>query len=142
MTTPVCCLTPAKYPSTYRNMLRRAGCLKITEDELAGKSLREIKALAKKRYRALAQHYHPDRVEREHSRHFAKNKYTAAGYGATFRAITKTYEWFMKLDAITERKKFKLGNNVPDDPLPWYLERKPVQLPNGFHETREYLAYA
>lgn len=97
----------------------------------------QIKALVKKRYRVLAKHYHPDIVQLNHGKYFRE----WPEYGLSFRLITKTYQWFQKLDAITEPKKFKLGNNVPDEPLPWYLERKPLTLPFGYQETTEYLAY-
>ena len=130
---------PAQCSTTYRYLLHRAGRLQITEAELEGLSLAQIKAFVKKRYHELAKHYHPDIVTQVHPKYFPKRKWDT--YGFTFQKITKTYQWFMGLNAIVERRKPKFRDTIPDDPLPWYLERKPLSLPCGFNETREYLAY-
>ena len=115
----------------------RAKKLKITPAELQKcKTLVEIKALAKQKYRILAREHHPDHRKIGVWNGFGR----CEKRGSAFRLLTNTYKWFM---ALTEQDivRKSMYPTVPDLPLPWHMERAPLHLPSGYSESFDHLAY-
>jgi hypothetical protein len=123
--------------TTPKVLAFRARKLKITLEELHQcKTLAEIKALAKKKYYALARIHHPD-----HRRNGFWNGYgRCEKRGSAFRQLTKTYHWFI---ALTEKDLVHKSAypTVQEIPMPWHMERAPLHLPSGYNESFDHLAY-
>ena len=57
-----------------------------------------------------------------------------------FQHLTKTYQWFM---ALTEKDLLhkSMYPTVAEVELPWGIERRPLNLPSGYQESRDHLVY-
>lgn len=141
-------------PSTY--MLRkRASRLGIsTTDFDACRTIGDLQVLAKRHYRNLARHYHPDARAQQPRQGDGKLRHLTQGApltGAFFRALTDTYTAIMEADptALVHRRPkaarihWRPGEDthalqplpVREAELPWAMERKPIACGFGWHET-------
>ncbi len=86
-------------------------------------TLDDLKTLAKRRYRILAKRHHPDTSGR--------GQYQV--WSQEFNAIHNAYRWFQQLEALPVKT---IRETIPEYPLPWSMERRPLFFGPGWHEVR------
>lgn len=99
------------------------------------KTLNELKQAAKKQYAKQMLIHHPD------CRH--RKRAPGSGYISP-RSIQKLREANQWIQSLTEQvldRQDRRNETVPDPPIPWNMDffRRSVNIPWGFHETREFL---
>ena len=123
---------------TFKYLLRRARALGVYDEVRACETLPAVQDVVKRQYRALLQVFHPDHYGQKTHRmpwdHDASKR-------TRFEAITATYQWFMGLTDYQYAMARQNRYTLPDEPLPWAMERAPVQCPWGYQETSDHLWY-
>ena len=122
---------------SFYHFQRRCAVLQITQADLSSlHTIGDVQRLAKKRYRQLARHYHPD--------HQAQIKHCHNLIGTRFRKITRTYQWLMALPpsllvplpkTLSPMQLLPLN---PEDILPWAFSRHITHIPYGYQEVPGY----
>ncbi len=110
-------------PYTFRAQ-QYASTLHIPAETLRTcRSLAALKTLAKRQYRALARTHHPDTCS-------GGQRHT---WSQEFNRLHNAYQWFQQLQALPIKTA---RETIPDYPLPWSMERRPLHFGYGWHETR------
>lgn len=94
----------------------------------------EQKQIIKQHYRQHAKQLHPDIPSFRGHRHMTPIR---KKNGARLQRITKAYQWLMRCESFIASQA-----TVPDLEMPLHMQRRPLMLPPGYHETRESLWYA
>ena len=120
----------------YRQICATAKELRIPPEALhqCG-TLDAVHTLARQAYHALARRYHPDAYAAMMTAGTAPSKPTT---GATFRRLTASYAWLIRLDAtlVFAPPSYELPlAPVPDAVVPSALERRPSRVPAGWQEV-------
>lgn len=114
----------------YATLVRRVRSFGIPLKALrACRTMGELKPLVRTAYLRKARQFHPDMR--------AGRQYHTTCLGTMFQRYTRTYQALMRLpDTLVFRHP---DPTLPDDPLPWALERREVRLPWGYNESTEWL---
>jgi hypothetical protein len=109
-------------PYTFKAR-RYASTLRIPAETLSAcRSLGALKTLAKRQYRCLARKHHPDTSSADQHRTWSQE----------FNRLHNAYRWFQQLQALPIKT---VRETIPDYPLPWSMERRPLHFCPGWHET-------
>ena len=102
---------------TYKILVRRAGRLGITPDEVnACKSLDDLKQLARKKFLSLSKKYHPD-----HRKLQGRGLDRRSPKALNFQECRNTYEWFQDMTQAQFDRAVRARVTVADEviPLDW-----------------------
>jgi hypothetical protein len=110
-------------PFTYVSR-QYASTLKIPYEAMRNcRTVEALKSLAKRQYRCLARKHHPDTSRAGQHRTLSQE----------FNRLYKAYRWFQQLQALPIKTA---RETIPEYPLPWSMEPRPLHFGYGWHETR------